>query len=115
LIRLGYYTQVVENMQLLGYRIGSGFSILKATVDHVLSFDNLTPTHVSELLHQYGKDDGIGGKDIPEFYERFKDKKYCLLIYIKDVRKVSPFEINKKGYGAMARWICVGDIKNICK
>ncbi len=78
---------------------------LCATVEKVLTFENLTPDKIDELLHTYGKEDGIKEKDIPIFKELFKDKKYCLLIYLKDVKPIQPFEINKKGFGAMAAWI----------
>jgi ASC-1-like (ASCH) protein len=78
---------------------------LKANVKNVLQFENLTPSKVRELLHTYGKEDGIEEKDITEYYERFKNKKYCLLIYLKSVQKVKPFHIDKTGFGAMAAWI----------
>jgi hypothetical protein len=88
---------------------------LRANVKKVLSFEDLTPQKVQELLKRYGKEDGIEEKDIPEFYERFKNKNYCLLIYLKNVQKVKPFEINKKGFGAMAAWICIQSIEEIKK
>jgi hypothetical protein len=83
---------------------------LSAKVDKVLSFENLNPKKVEELLHKYGQEDGIEEKDIPIFYERFKDKKYCLLIYLKEVREVQPFTIDKTGFGSMSAWMCVEDI-----
>ncbi len=86
---------------------------LKANVNKVLTFENLTPEKVQELLNTYGKEDGIEEKDIPVFYERFKNKKYCLLIYLTDVREVEPFGIDKKGFGAMAAWITVDNIEQI--
>ena len=86
---------------------------LKARVQKVLQFSSLTPVRVKELLQKYGRDDGIEKKDIPAFFERFKDQKYCILVFLKNPRNVKPFEINKKGFGAMASWITVGDIKSI--
>lgn len=86
---------------------------IKATAHKVLSFENLTSGRVAELLHRYGKEDGIEEKDLPLFYERFKNKRYCLLIFLKDVREVEPFQINKKGFGAMAAWITVENISQI--
>ena len=86
---------------------------LKARVQKVLQFANLTPTRVQKLLQKYGRDDGIEEKDIPAFFTRFKDKKYCILVFLEHAKKVLPFHINKKGFGAMASWITVGDIKLI--
>jgi len=84
-----------------------------ATVEKVLQFFDLTPLKVDEILRTYGDDDGIEGTDIPAFYERFKDKKYCLLIFLKNPHKIEPFEIDKRGFGAMVAWICTEDINQI--
>jgi ASC-1-like (ASCH) protein len=86
---------------------------LKADVKKILQFENLTPLKVKGLLYKYGKEDGIKKSDITEYYERFKDKKYCLLIFLKNVQKVTPFEINKKGFGAMSAWISVENVQRI--
>jgi hypothetical protein len=61
----------------------------------------------------YGKDDGLDKEKIPEFFERFKNKKYCVLVFLKNPRKVKPFEIDKSGFGAMSAWITVDDIAKI--
>jgi hypothetical protein len=86
---------------------------LTAKVDKVLSFEDLTPEKVMRLLEQYGKEDGIEEKDIQIFFERFKNKKYCLLIYLKDIQEVEPFSIDKSGFGNMSAWISVKNIKSI--
>lgn len=83
---------------------------LAAEVEKVLYFSDLTPEKVLEILENYGKDDGIEQERIPEFFERFKHKRYCILIYLKNVQRVVPFEINKQGFGAMASWMCVDDV-----
>lgn len=86
---------------------------LKAAVEKVLQFENLTPIKVRELLKQYGQDDGIETADLEKFWQILKDKKYCLLIYLTNPEKVKPFEINKHGFGAMAAWITVSNINKI--
>lgn len=86
---------------------------LKAKVDHFLCFSNLTPIKVQEILLQYGKDDGILDKDFNKFYEIFKNRKYCILIFLKEITKIEPFNINKSGFGAMSAWITVNDINSI--
>lgn len=94
----------------------SGLPIkLRAEVDHILQFDNLTPNKVSEILNSYGSDDGIPADKISGYYEKFKDKKYCMLIFLKDVKSVKPFEIDKTGFGSMSAWITVDDIEKIKK
>ena len=86
---------------------------IKAEVSKVIQFTDLTPKLVKKILNEYGKDDGLEKDKIPEFFEIFKDKKYCILISIKNPIKIKPFEINKKGFGNMSAWITVNNIKDI--
>lgn len=87
--------------------------VAAATVLKVLQFEGLGQKRVKELLQEFGKEDGIEDKDIPAFFERFKDKKYCLFIYLKEVRAVKPFNVSKKGFGAMAAWMTIPRISQI--
>ena len=107
---------------------------IKAKVGKVLQFSNLNPIKIGEILKKYGKDDGIsrgsgeqsfcldGARkncspmpldDWHKFYELFKNKKYCLLIFLKNPVKIRPFEINKKGFGMMSAWVTIKNIKQI--
>ena len=86
---------------------------VKAIVSDVLAFSDLTPKKVSEILNEWGQKDGIVRSDIDKYYEMFRDKKYCLLIFLKQPEKITPFEISKKGFGAMAAWITVNNIADI--
>ena len=84
----------------------------KATVEKVTQLE-LDKEKVLKLLKIYGLAIGIVEGKIPEFYERFKDKKYCILINLKEPQKIEPFNIDKKGFGLMSAWITVKDIKEI--
>lgn len=88
---------------------------IKAEVEKVIQFADLTPYRVKEILEEYGDDDGLEKEKIPEFFERFKNKKYCLLIFLKNPRKIEPFDISKTGFGAMSAWITIDDISKIKK
>lgn len=83
---------------------------LKTKVKNVFQYDNLTPERVAALLEKYGKDDGISPEQVPFFFERFKNKKYCILIFLESPQTTKPFSISKKGFGAMASWLCVSSI-----
>jgi len=83
----------------------------KAIVDKVLQFSHLNPPRIKELIEKYGKD--IGVVNMNEFFENNKDKKYCILVFLKNAQKVEPFKINKKGFGMMSAWLCVKSIANI--
>ncbi|MBU3923352.1 MAG: ASCH domain-containing protein [Nanoarchaeota archaeon] len=88
---------------------------IRAEVDKVIQFSDLTPKKVGDILDEYGEDDGLDADKVPEFFEMFKDKKYCMLIFLKNVGKIEPFEIDKSGFGMMSAWICVDDIGRIKK
>lgn len=92
----------------------SGFPIkLCAKVDRVLQFDKLTSNTVLKILKRYGSKSGIQADKIGEYYEMFKKKNYCILIFLKDVKPIEPFEINKAGFGSMSAWITVDNIDKV--
>lgn len=84
---------------------------LKADVEKVLQFSDLTPDKVKEILEKYGNKIGI--QNTAESFERNKNKNYCILIFLKNPQKVEPFQISKKGFGMMSAWISVPKIDNI--
>lgn len=86
---------------------------IKTEVNKVIQFSNLTPEKVKKILYQYGQADGLSIDKIPEFFEIFKDKKYCILIFLKNPQKIEPFEIDKSGFGIMSAWISVNNIDRI--
>ena len=86
---------------------------MKAEVSDVKQFSDLTPEKVRNILEKYGELDGIGKQKLDEFFELFKDKKYCILIFLKNPVIIKPFKINKKGYGSMSAWICINKIDDI--
>ena len=88
---------------------------IQAEVDKVLYFSDLTQDRVQTILEHYGEDMGIDEPDMPKFFEKFKHKKYCILIFLKHAQQIMPFEINKQGFGMMASWICVKSITQIRK
>ncbi len=89
--------------------------IVKAEVEKIMQFSNLNPEMVKEILNKYGKHDGLGINDIPKFFEMFKNKKYCILVFLKNPQKVEPFDIDKSGFGMMSAWISVDNINSIKK
>lgn len=86
---------------------------LRAEVEKVIQFSGLTPQRVGEILKKYGNDDGLEQGTISDFFERFKDKKYCILIFLKNPVEVEPCEINKTGFGAMSAWLTVDSVSKI--
>lgn len=86
---------------------------MKAEVSRVMQFADLTPRRVKGILGEYGDDDGLEKDKISEFFERFKDKRYCVLVFLKNPQEVEPFKINKAGFGSMSAWITVDLVSKI--
>ncbi|MDO8601119.1 MAG: ASCH domain-containing protein [bacterium] len=86
---------------------------IKAKVEKVIAISDLTPITVRQILNKYGKADGIGKDKIAEFYKLFRDKKYCLLVFLKNPQKIKPFGINKAGFGNMSAWLTLSNIAKI--
>jgi ASC-1-like (ASCH) protein len=88
---------------------------VKADVESVIQFQNMNPKEVNGILEKYGDADGIGAQDIKKFFGLFKDKRYCILIFLKDAKRVEPFGIDKSGFGIMSSWITLKSISEITK
>lgn len=86
---------------------------IKAGVADVLQFSDLTPSKVGEILGEYGSRDGLSKEYLPKYLDMFKNKNYCLLIFLKNSEKINCFDISKKGFGAMSAWITVENIESI--
>ena len=82
---------------------------VKAKVEKIQTYDNLNLDLITGIIKKYGGDIGI---DL-SFIQEVKDKRFCILIYLDDVQKIEPFEINKKGYGMMNAWISIDDINKL--
>lgn len=88
---------------------------IKSEVGKVIQFSCLNPEKIRDILDEYGGLDGMEKSDIPKFFEIFKDKKYCVLIFLKRPQKIKPFNIDKKGFGSMAAWITLDKVGKIKK
>lgn len=86
---------------------------VKAKVADVMYIPELNPKKIKQILNTYGKRIGIGNQDRANFLKMFKDKKYCILIFLKNPKKIKPFQINKAGFGNMAAWISTPNINSI--
>lgn len=82
-------------------------------MEKVISFSDLTPKKVKIILNKYADDGGIEKHRIREFFELFKNKRYCLLIFLKNPTEIKPFKINKTGFGTMSAWLAIEDIRKI--
>lgn len=101
--------------ELVYFKDSGGLVSVKAEIEKVIQFHELTPIKVQEIFNKYGQDIGWDKDEIPKFLEKFQDKKYCILIFLKNPVQIKPFEIDKTGFGAMSAWITVSDVLKIKK
>ena len=80
---------------------------IKAAAAKVFQFEDLTPAKVREILKKFGPEIGVE----KSFYKLVRDKKYCLLIFLKEPSNVSLFAVSKKGFGAMAGWMTAPSLR----
>jgi len=105
----------IKQGETIYFKDSGGPVRVKAKVSKVMQFSNLTPKIVKEILNGYGEQDGIEKGKSRQFFERFKDKKYWLLIFLKNPIEIRPFEIDKIEFGMMSAWITTDNISRIKK
>ena len=82
---------------------------VRCVVKKVLFVDILNEDNITEILNRFGNQIGIG----KSYIVNLKNKRYCTLVFIKDVEKIKSFGINKAGFGNMAAWITLDNIERI--
>ena len=85
--------------------------IAKAIASHAMFFDELDDAKIRHILRTYGDKICMSESWAPSL----AGKRYCALIVLKDVQKIEPFEVNKRGFGNMSAWISVPTIDSIRK
>ncbi len=103
----------IKTGDIVYLKYSSGMVVAKASVSRVLQFENLNEQKISWIAEKYGKMMGIDGESIKEFVDRHKGRRYCILIFLDKVEKITPFRISKKGFGNQAAWMVVNNIEKI--
>ena len=85
----------------------------KATVEKALFYTDLTRVKYQEILEKYGDALCLKERNIDNYTKQKYN--YVTLVFLKDVKEIPPFFINKKGYGLMAAWITIENIEKIKK
>ena len=85
----------------------------KVTVAAVRQFENLNSRKVSAIIDEFGGEGKICLGNKNKARDLFSKKKYCVLVFIKDPKKIRPFNIDKSGYGLMSAWISLNRIEQI--
>jgi len=86
---------------------------VKAVISKVEQYSGLDENIRKKILKKYTQKD-LGITEIEsEIVQYVNNKRYCIVIHLKNPKKVKPFKIDKRGYGAMASWLIVDDINKI--
>lgn len=104
------YNRIKEN-EIIYFKNSGEPVTVKSKVENVLFFENLDNKKIKYLLEVYGRRIGV---DV-SYLENLSGKRYCSLIFLKDVQQIEPFDIDKTGYGNMAAWITLDSIEKIKK
>ncbi len=94
----------------------SGHSVTAvATVSKVIQYKNLDKKLINQIIKVYGKQIApyTSKGDFQSWAEKEDKKRYCILIFLKNVKEIEPFDVDKKGYGIFSAWLVVGDINSV--
>lgn len=83
-----------------------------ATVAKVLQFDHYTDEQLHDILNTYAENIAFHSA-LDQVYLRAKPKKYCILIFLKHPKRITPFVIDKTWYGNACARITLPDIDKI--
>lgn len=110
--RIAPWNQIVVG-ETVYFKDSGGPVCLRAAVSEVLQFPDLAPDRVWQLLELYGLSLGISRVDRDLYYERFKDKRYCVLMRLQGAEMIEPFAINKNGFGSGSAWLTVDSVERL--
>lgn len=86
--------QKLKNGDLL-YLKETGKEVTHTAVVKDVKYYKLSDDLIKELLFLYGKDIGVD----QSYYLKVKNKKYCTLIWLGEIKNIEPFKV-KKSYGS---------------
>ncbi|MCX6784129.1 MAG: hypothetical protein NT141_03655 [candidate division WWE3 bacterium] len=85
---------------------------VKAAVTNVTQYEITSNQQALEIMSQYAIDD-LGTSEIPESVKNYiTEKKYAIFVRFDRVEKITPFEVDKTGFGLQCVWMRVENIKN---
>lgn len=88
------------------FKESGGKVLVKAKVQKRLFFSDLNIKKNKELFDKFN--DKIKAES--SYFNNIKNRKYCTLVFLKNVNKIAPFNI-KRSYGVA--WIVVKDIDEL--
>ena len=102
-----------DRMDIIFFKNSGDPVTVRSKVKKVLQFNNLTPKKIKHILFKFGR--ALGIEDNEKFFKSIKNKKYCILIFLDNVKFVDPFLIDKTGFGMRGAWISIENISCVKK
>lgn len=88
---------------------------VKAKVTQVGQYKVASNEQASALLQKYALTD-LGSTVVPDSVKNYAaNKKYAIFVHFRNARKITPFYIDKTGYGLQCAWMCAGDVNKLKK
>lgn len=88
---------------------GSGLVQCCATVKKVINSDKLTEQESQELISEHQPMLCLSSSQM----KRWGGKRYLVLIEVENLKEITPFSIDRSGFGNMDDWLPVEDIESI--
>ena len=103
----------IHPKDIIYFKNSGGPILAKAKVSKVIQFQDLNKEKIKYIIDKYGRKGNIALKNTNPDSEGYKNKNYCVLIFLKDSQKIEPFKIDKTGFGTGAAWMCAEDISRV--
>lgn len=80
---------------------------VKASVTSVNQYEINNNQEALKIMRQYALDD-LGTSEIPKSVINYiTNKKYAIFVRFDRVENITPFEVDKTGFGLQCAWMCV--------
>jgi ASC-1-like (ASCH) protein len=84
-----------------------------AKVARVIQYEHYSQKELKEIIKTYGGTGGICFANPAKAFAWTKDKKYAILVFLKNPKSIKPFPVNKKGFGNACAWLTINNIAAI--
>lgn len=87
---------------------------VQSEVSKVLQFEKPNKKKLAEIIKKYGGNPGIC-LDLPfkSMMIWAQDRPYVILIFLKNIQSIKPFNIDKTGYGSACAWLTTKNISRL--
>lgn len=103
----------IEKGDKIFFKLSGGEIMACAEADKVIQYAYLSNQKAREIIRTYGQQIGFRKSKISKYYKAYGNKKFCILVFLRNPVRLKPFKIDKTGFGISSAWLCVEDIKKI--